>query len=219
VINPRWSPDGKMVAFADFSRGDRRRLSPSFLSSRIFVVSAEGGGPMLLLAGDEGAADPTWSPDGTAIAYFGGNAGGSQPEIRILDRRTLKSTEVSGSKGYWAPRWSPDGKYLAALAGAFPSKLALFSFVTQQWTELDSPSLGWLSWSRDSKSVYAVQGATSVVRIRISDGKMEQVAALAGFPATAYGLPYWYGITPDGRPIATRDTGIEEIYAFDLEYK
>ncbi len=220
VINPRWSPDGRMVAFADLSRHDRRRLSPSSVSSRIFIVSAEGGGPMLLLAGDEGAADPTWSPDGTAIAYFvGSSVGGPQPEIRILDLHTLKSTEVPGSKGFWAPRWSRDGKYLAALAGAFPSKLVLFSFATQQWTELDSPSVGWLSWSLDGKFVYAAQGASSVIRIEIPNGKTEQVASLAGFPASAYDMPYWYGITPDGRPIATRDTGIEEIYAFDLEYK
>jgi len=29
----------------------------------------------------------------------------------------------------------------------------------------------------------------------------------------------WFGLAADGRPITTRDTGIEEIYAFDLEYK
>ena len=28
-----------------------------------------------------------------------------------------------------------------------------------------------------------------------------------------------FSLTPDGRPIMTRNTGIQEIYAFDLEYK
>jgi hypothetical protein len=54
-------------------------------------------------------------------------------------------------------------------------------------------------------------------------GLKEQIASLQGFRGTAYYLDKWntgwFGLTPDNRPITTRDTGIEELYAFDLEYK
>jgi len=63
----------------------------------------------------------------------------------------------------------------------------------------------------------------SLVRIAIADHKKEQIASLQGLRSTAYFLDRWgqpwFGLSPDGRPITTRDTGIQEIYAFDLEYK
>jgi hypothetical protein len=50
----------------------------------------------------------------------------------------------------------------------------------------------------------------------------EQIASFQGFRFTAYYLDFsnvgWFGLTPDGRRATTRDTGIQEIYAFDLEY-
>jgi Tol biopolymer transport system component/DNA-binding winged helix-turn-helix (wHTH) protein len=217
VMNPRWSPDGKLIAFMDRSNGDRRQMSESS-PNRIYVVSAEGGGPVLLLAGNFG--DPTWSSDGGSIAYnTGGSAG---PDVRILDLKTQKSTTVQGSEGMWSPRWSPDGQYLVALA--YPTtKLMLFSFATNTWEELASGSnFAWNCWSHDSKFVYA-QDNDSLVRIAISDHKKEQIASLKGFRSTAYWMDRWnagwFGVAPDGRPITTRDTGIQEIYAFDLEYK
>jgi hypothetical protein len=106
----------------------------------------------------------------------------------------------------------------------FPSrKLMLFNFATNTWQELASGSdFGWPSWSADSKLIYAQDG-DSIVRIAIANHKKEQIASFQGFRSTAYYLDRWnvgwFGLTPDGRRVTTRDTGIQEIYAFDLEYK
>ena len=222
VMNPRWSPDGKLIAFTDGSNGDRSQMtfdSPN----RVYVVSADGGGPALLLAGT--VEDPTWSPDGNSIAYSVRSS--SFPvtgvEVRILNLQTQKLGTVPGSQGMWSARWSPDGKYLVALVDWPSKKLMLFTFASNTWEELASGTdFGWPSWSRDSKFVYAGDGA-SLVRVSIEDHRKEQIASWQGLRVTAYLRDRlnqgWFGLTPDGRPITTRDTGIQEIYAFDLEYK
>ena len=217
VINPRWSPDGKLIAFTDVSNGDRSKASYSTVF-RIYVISADGGAPILLLAG--GVEDPIWSPDARFIAYAH-HAYTESAELRILDLKTQKSTTVPGSQGFWSPRWSPNGKYLAAL-GTPNMTVGLFNFASQKWETLPTGSVGWPTWSHDSRFVYVENlNEASLVRINVADHSMEQVASLKGFLSTAYRLWDfgWYGLTPDDRPITTRDTGIEEIYAFDLEYK
>lgn len=175
---------------------------------------------MLLLAGYFG--DPTWSPDGKSIAYHYLRGSGTS-EVRILDLQNQKSTTVPGSQGIWSPRWSPDGKHLAALAGACLQlsgacrvKLVLFDFARDGWDEIASaPSFGGLSWSRDSKFVYAREVDSLVVRFAIANKEEERVAWIRGLRR----IYDWFGLTPDDRLIKTRDTGIEEVYSFDLEYK
>jgi Tol biopolymer transport system component/DNA-binding winged helix-turn-helix (wHTH) protein len=225
VMNPRWSPDGKLIVFTDRSGGDRHRMNDT-TPTRIYVVSGDGGAPSLLLAGDSNLGDPTWSPDGNSIAYAS-SAGPNQSEVSILDIQTQKSTALPGSKGLWSPRWSPDGKYLVALvsdlADSGANRIMLFTFATQTWQELASAEgLGWESWSRNSNFVYAMAG-DSLVRIEVSSHKRENVASLVGFRSTAYLEDRWdigwFGLSPDDRPVTTRDAGVEAIYAFDLDYK
>jgi len=129
VINPRWSPDGKLIAFTDYLNGDRRKILNT-AQSRFFTVSSDGGGPMLLADG----GDPTWSADGNAIAYQF-RLPGRQFEIRILNLGSMESSTVPGSQDMFSPRWSPDGKYLAALNPAH-STLAIFSFANKTWTDV-----------------------------------------------------------------------------------
>ena len=221
VMSPHWSPDGKLIAFYDRSNGDRHQMYEG-TPRRIYVVGADGGGMELLLAGE--FQDPSWSPDGNSIVYdYMATEPGS--EVRILDRKTQKSTTVPGSHGMWCPRWSPDGKYLLAVVGWPSSKLALFNFASNTWQEVISKGFyEWPAWSRDSKFIYAHdKNSDSLVRIDISNRKKEVITSFQGFRRTTYYLDRWnlgwYGLTPDDRPLTTRDTGIQELYALDLEYK
>ncbi len=218
VMNPRWSPDGKLIAFTNVSAIGKQDPGPK--NWQIYVINADGGGPLLLLEGNA-LNDPVWSPDGKSLAYGTGAIGFAS--IKMLDLHTLKSTALEGSDNLSSPRWSPDGRYLVALELDYPAKkLMIYSFATRQWEELASGAIDWPSWSHDSQYIYA-QEANSLVRIAIANHKKEQVTSLGSLHATAYYFDRigwgWFGLTPDDKPITTRDTGIEEIYAFDLEYK
>jgi dipeptidyl aminopeptidase/acylaminoacyl peptidase len=57
--NPRWSPDGKTVAFVSTRGG----------SSQIWLAPASGGEPRQLTTISTGADQPVWSPDGRTIAF------------------------------------------------------------------------------------------------------------------------------------------------------
>ena len=209
AINPRWSPDGKLIAFMN-PRGGRR----------IYVISADGGAPLLLVAAD--AMDPAWSADGKSLAYAMDSA--SEHDLRILDLATQRSTVVPGSQGIWSPRWAPDGKHLAAFSGyTWGKKVMLFKFASNTWEELiTGEGFAWPSWSRDSKFVYTQEG-DSLVRVDVSSKKKETIVSLHGFRSTAYMMDMWdsgwFGLSPDGRPISTRNAGLSDVYAFDLEYK
>lgn len=218
VMNPRWSPDGKLIAFTNVASVARHSVEEK--KWQIYVVSADGGAPLLLLEGVI-FSDPTWSSDGKSLAYGVGPI--ASAGLRILDLESFKSEDLPGSENLTSPRWSPDGKYLIALGLDYPAKkLMLYSFQSGKWEALASGAFDWPSWSHDSRYVY-VQEANSLVRIAIASRKKEQVASLRGLHIAAYYFDRigwgWFGLTPDDRPITLRDTGIEEIYAFDLEYK
>ena len=172
---------------------------------------------VLLLPDDQKhQADPTWSPDGSKI-LFGNGSNDPNADLRILDLSTNQISTLPGSKGLYSPRWSPNGRF----AVAFPydsTRLMLFDFQTQNWTELMQGSIGWPAWSIDSKYVYVMdyRGGFVILRVRLSDRKVEQVAdfrtlVLTGFEGN------WYGLAPDGSPLVLRNTGTTDVYSLDWE--
>ncbi len=213
---PRWSPDGKQIAFpAGFPGG----------ALKVFVVPADGGNPQELLPEDKRVEDdPSWSADGNSLVFaHAAIGGGNTADFAILqvDLRTHQVSTVPGSVGMFAPRWSPDGRYLAAFS-ADQHKLMLFQPSSGQWSELASGRvLDYPNWSRDGKYVYyedQTEDGQKIFRVKVADRKIDLIVNLKDIPRTAgYFASLWYGLGPDDSPLIMRDTGNREIYSLELQ--
>jgi Tol biopolymer transport system component len=213
AFQPKWSPDGKQIAFMATLPGKRWQ---------IYVVSAGGGNPQQMTTDERNHGDPDWSPDGNSL-MFGGipfrendNAGA----INILDLKTRKVSTVAGSEGLFSPRWSPDGHYFAAQSSD-AKKLVGFDFKTRTWADWAKMStIGYQNWSRDGKYFYfdgTVEGEPAFYRLRVIDHKLERLASLKELGRLAGTFGPWTGLALDDSPLALRDIGTEEIYALDWE--
>jgi TolB protein len=104
---PRWSPDGKRIAFSS-TRGQKGNLD-------IFVMEADGSN--LLRLTDHAAAEqgPVWAADGKSLFFTGERDGrGEIYRVWLADKRVDRIT--SGFNRAIMPATSPDGRYLAYAA-------------------------------------------------------------------------------------------------------
>jgi Tol biopolymer transport system component len=207
-VLPRWSPDGKNILFFEFALSADK-------PARIYEISPEGGSPRPLLPDDHTQQlDPNWSPDGTKIV-FAGESNNPLSAIHVVDVSSHQVTNLPASESLYSPRWSPDGRYISAFSSDSKT-LLLFDFHTRKWTELAAGSFSWLNWSHDGQYVYALDfgGGSLVIRIRVSDHKIEQVVDVKNFAFTGR-----YGgcltLTPDDSPLLLRDTGTQDVYSVD----
>jgi Tol biopolymer transport system component len=98
VGSPRWSPDGKTIAF-DCYVG----------SSDIYLIPVEGGKPVRLTTDAANEIRPSWSHDGEWI-YFGWDRGGKS-EIWKIRRSGGEPVQVTHHGGYHAFE-TGDGQWL-----------------------------------------------------------------------------------------------------------
>jgi Tol biopolymer transport system component len=209
---PRWSPDGKQIAFYGHPPGE---------PSQIYVVPAAGGSPELAYRAATNLADPNWSPDGKSLV-FGGNATSHQGSaIYVLDMKTRNASKLPGSDGLFSPRWSPNGRYLVATT-LNSLQFMLFDFTTQKWTGLAKAQeyLGYPNWSRDGRYLYfdgVLEKEEGYYRVEITSRKVERILSLKGFQQAPGTFGNWNGLAPDESPLYVRDASIQEIYALDWE--
>ena len=205
---PRWSPDGKRIAFYNYAVGK---------PGKIYLVSVDGGSPRQLLPGDpEPKQDPDWSPDGDKL-IFGSVPADKDSALRVLDLKAHDVSALPGSRGLFSPRWSPDGRYIVAMP-ADSLSLVLFDFQTQKWSQLAKVRAAFPNWSRDGQYIYFLRWLDNpaVLRVRISDRKVEQVSDLTNLP-TIGNIGPWLGLGPDDSPLLLKDTGTQDIYALDWQ--
>ena len=104
--SPRWSPDGKQIAFIR----DLRKTTGNGQQADIFIINADGRNERRLTNYIENDADPSWSPDGKQIA-FSRDSDIYIMEIATRDIRQLTKNNIDEAYSS-APSWSPDGKQI-----------------------------------------------------------------------------------------------------------
>ena len=98
---PRWSPDGRRIAFVSDQSGEEQ----------LYVVSQEGGEPERLTDGIRGRLyNPHWSPDSKRIVFSD-----KEGKAYVLDIESKEVREIADEpRGRITDyRWSPRGGYLA----------------------------------------------------------------------------------------------------------
>jgi dipeptidyl aminopeptidase/acylaminoacyl peptidase len=105
ATDPQISPDGRTIAYVRKSNDimtDKARQT-------IWLVDVAGGQQRPLLAGAGSYSSPRWSPDGSRLAYIGGDGASTQLYVRwIASGESARITGLPDSPGSIA--WSPDGR-------------------------------------------------------------------------------------------------------------
>ena len=109
VYTPRWSPDGKRIAFSIFRPDGSRDIA---------VIPAEGGDWTRVVASSGTDRDPCWTPDGTGLVFASDREGiFDLYHLNLTDGAVHRITRVPG--GALQPHVHPhDGRVAFTYYGA-----------------------------------------------------------------------------------------------------
>jgi Tol biopolymer transport system component len=212
---PRWSPDGKLLAFVLWTLDGH--------PARSYLISADGGSPKLLVPSIASSGDPNWSPDGNQIVFGTGYLSErDNSEIDVVDVKTGAVSIIPDSSGKFGPRWSADGRYLTASPlEENPKTLFLYDFQTQKWITwiTDKNGIGYPAWTSDGRYVQYWTGGKkpAVWRLRLGETTPKMLFSLSDFRMYTELMGPWISNAPDDSVMLARDTSTQEIYALNVD--
>ena len=213
-----WSPDSKRIVFVSqdpepeagkdttaktarpivIDRYAFKRDVEGFLGERrshLWVFDVDTKKEEQITSGAFDDANPSWSPDGTMLAFTSERAPDpdrdNNSDVFVVEARQggtpRQLTRWAGPDG-GRPAWSPDGKLLAYLQGSEAilsayslDKLAVVPVdggAARVLTAATDRPMSDVEWAPDGKSIYALVSddrAQHVVRVNVADGAVQRL--------------------------------------------
>lgn len=187
-------------------------------SFQLIVADADGENPHVVMQSREPLMSPSWSPDGSSLAYV--SFEDRLPTVYVQTLRTGERHVVSAHAGVnQAPAWSPDGKKMALVLSTRDGNLDIYvmDLATQQLTRItDDPGIDTEpQWSRDGQNLYFTSdraGGPQIYKVGLKPGdKPRRLTFQGSYNARPR-------VSPDESQLAfvTQDDGAYRIATMDL---
>jgi len=198
---PRWSPDGKYLAFVRPGEKDGKADA-----SQLFILSMAGGEAFQITNLPRGAGGPIWSPDGKWIAFSNSAtpdeiakkekkpADGHESDVRVITRAAYRSNG-SGYLDFTHP------SHLWVIAAP---RTAEDKFEPKQITS-GNFSEGNFIWARDSSKIYFTSRRLLEPYYELGETDIYSVPAAGGTPVKLTSFDMGSGnfsLSPDGKQLA-----------------
>lgn len=187
---PRWSPDGRRIAFTSSRAGE----------FDLYVMNADGGGVERLTDHPEPDRDPSWAPDGRSLFFTSERDGrGGIYRVWLGDRRVERVT--SGPDRAIMPAASPDGRRVAyAAQPRLRFQVLLQDLTTGKGRQITDGSGACLpAWAPDGRALAYVETASEPSVIEVVDLASGERRRLVEDPVLWSYYPAW---SPDGMLVA-----------------
>ncbi len=143
---------------------------------QLIVADADGENPHVVMQSREPLMSPSWSPDGSSLAYVSFEQ--RLPTVYVQTLKTGDRHVVSAHAGVnQAPAWSPDGKKLALVLSTRDGNLDIYvlDLTSQVLTRItDDPGIDTEpQWSKDGQSIYFTSdraGGPQIYKVGIKPG-------------------------------------------------
>jgi len=211
--SPRWSPDGKWIAFTRALEKDGKPQPP-----QLFLIPSGGGEARALTDLPKGAGAPEWSPDGATIAFISntnqkdlakkakpdaapkkdesGEADPRESDVRVITRAVYRFN----GRGY-LDRERPGHIWTVAALAEGPALPVPKQVTTGEFDE------DGIAWSPDGTEIFFTSNREKEPYYLTPDRDLYSVPAGGGAPKVIVDMDGPIGdfaFSPDGRRIAFR---------------
>ncbi len=202
--NPRWSPDGKYLAFVRVTEKDGKPDAP-----QLFMLSMAGGDSFQFTSLTRGAGGPVWSPDGRWIALGNGAnpddiARASKPtspapdghdsDVRVITRAVYRA-----DGGSYIDNNHPNHLWVIAAPHSPEEKSA-----PKQLTSGAFGESGFI-WSNDGSQIYYTTSHVPEPYYELPTTQVYSIPSVGGTPSMLTKIDMDVGalsLSPDGKKFA-----------------
>lgn len=189
VRDVQLAPDGERVAYVlqaiDAATDEYR--------STIWTVAAGGGAPRPFTRSTKRDTAPSWSPDGTLLAFLS-DRDGDKPQLYVMPADGGEARRLTSLDGGAGPAvWSPDGTTLLFAARVSHDPPPTDTDARKRWESRPRPVTR--AHYKDDGAGFTFAGASQVFTVAIDGGEPRQLTE----GRTDNRTPAW---SPDGAQIA-----------------